>query len=242
MDWPADILQAARGRVLVYTGAGMSAASGIPTFRGAGGLYEGRDVSRLATPEGFAADPVLVWNWYAYRIRLIKSKQPNPGHHALVELENHAQNVAILTSNVDDLHHAAGSSQIERIHGTILQAKGVESGQIVPVDESTWPDKFETEDHLPRLPSGELLRPNVVWFGEYPWQSAFDLLQKELPRTTLFLEVGVSGQVSYGFTELATRLKIPTVRINPSPITQPGVTLVPHPSDEALPDLLARLV
>lgn len=219
----------------------MSAPSGIPTFRGSGGLYEGRDVSRLATPEGFASDPVLVWNWYAERIRVLRTKKPNAGHHALVELEGIAERVSIITSNVDDLHFMAGSSRVERLHGSILQVKGVESGAVYAVDEGGWPMLFSEVDELPCCPEGELLRPNVVWFGEYPWEGAFDLLRAELPEASVFLEVGVSGSVGYGFTELAARMGIPIVRVNPEGVGGMGVKVIRESADVALVGMLDRL-
>src|SRR5690606_12585764 len=101
----------------------MSAPSGLPTFRGVGGLYEGRDVMQLATPEGFAEDPELVWRWYSERIEMLLGVQPNEGHLALAEWARRADQMVVVTSNVDDLHEKAGQPELYKLHGRILEAR-----------------------------------------------------------------------------------------------------------------------
>lgn len=226
------------GRVLVFTGAGISVASGLPTFRGNDGLYEGLNPYELASPQAFKKHPVTVWNWYLKRIREGIDAKPNAAHHALKQLENVAERVTIVTSNVDPLHQRAGSKNVYCLHGNILETlctncKGVDDLEREFITHDI------TQETLPHCSCGGLLRPNVVWFGEYPWPEGFEAVQEEMPKTNIVLEVGVSGQVSYGFTHIATRHEIPVVRINPDGKKEFGVTLIAEPSEVALPRLVS---
>lgn len=217
-------------RIVAYCGAGLSAASGIPTFRGAGGYYQGHNAAQLASPEGFAHDPVLVWNWYAMRIRTIRQSLPNPGHRSLAQLD-----CLTITSNVDDLLDRAGVAPI-RMHGNILEMRGLRSGRVEPIDDTVWPSQFDQET-LPRLRDGEPTRPNVVWFGEMPWPQAFEAIGL-LDGSELFLEIGTSGVVAYGFTEHALRLGCRVLRMN---IDEPGGRGIVHwtgPTETTLPQLV----
>jgi len=225
-------------RVVVLTGAGLSAASGIPTFRGAGGYYQGRDAASLASPEGFESDPVLVWNWYAMRIRAVLAAEPNTGHIALTDLASNGSAI-ILTSNVDDLHDRSGHSPV-RIHGNILETKCTVTDDVSAVNIENWPEIFEFET-LPRSVEGNLSRPNVVWFGERPWGRAFEIVES-LDGTELFLEVGTSGVVSYGFTEYAARMGCGVVRINPDSGRDRNIVNWRESSEVALPKLVDLLV
>ena len=226
------------GRVLAFTGAGISVASGLPTFRGNEGLYHGLNPYDLASPQAFAKHPVTVWNWYLMRIRDGIKAKPNAAHLALKKLEEVSENVTIITSNVDPLHQLAGSKNVYRLHGDILETlctncKGVDDLEMEFVQTDV------TEETLPRCQCGGLLRPNVVWFGEYPRQEAFQAVQEELPQASIVLEIGVSGNVSYGFTEIAAGADIPVVRINPDGEAQRGITLIKEPSEVALPRLVS---
>lgn len=229
---------ALRGRVLVFTGAGISVASGLPTFRGAGGLYEGRNPYELATLQAFQETPVTVWNWYLMRIHAAREAQPNDAHHALAELENIAENVTIVTTNVDPLHQMAGSHNIYHLHGDILETKCLACGKIAPLDLKTLPESL-TEDTLFRCDCTSLLRPNIVWFGEQPWPEGFEAVNRELPNATIVLEVGQSGTVTYGLTEHAVQFGIPVIRINPEPVEHPGILCLPAPAEDLLPALVA---
>lgn len=220
-------------KVVVLAGAGLSAASGIPTFRGAGGYYQGRDAASLASPEGFAVDPVLVWNWYAMRIRAVRAAEPNAGHRALARLGG-----VVLTSNVDDLLDQVGVAAV-RLHGNILEMRGVESGEICPVNDSEWPEEFTLET-LPRMGDGSLARPNVVWFGEYPWSGPFKVMNG-LGGDELFVEVGTSGAVSYGFTEEAVRRGCGVIRVNQEARAGRGIVCWTGASEEILPELVQLL-
>jgi NAD-dependent deacetylase len=147
-------------RLTVLTGAGVSAESGVPTFRGKDGLWEGLRATDLATPQAFASDPRLVWNFYNWRRQLLAPLQPNPAHEALVRLEAKVPHLSLITQNIDDLHRRAGSQNFIELHGNIWVVRCTRC-QLVKRNE---------EVSLPELPTcddcGGLLRPHVVWFGE----------------------------------------------------------------------------
>lgn len=226
------------GRVLVFTGAGISVASGLPTFRGSeDSLYNGMNPYDLASPEAFQKHPVIVWNWYLMRIREGIKAKPNAAHHALKDLEEVAEHVTIITTNVDPLHQLAGSTQVYQLHGDIFETlctncKGVDDLEMEFVKTDV------TEETLPRCSCGGLLRPNVVWFGEYPWAEALEAVRREMPLADIVLEVGTSGTVSYGFSEIAANSEIPVVRINPDGTAQRGITLIKEASEVAMPRLV----
>jgi len=143
----------------VLTGAGVSAESGVPTFRGPDGLWRDRNPQELATPEAFEADPFLVWEWYDWRRSIISRKAPNPAHHAIAELEKRHLEFTLITQNVDGLHQMAGSRKVLELHGSIWAVRCVECGG--SSENRDVPIKI-----LPRCACGGLLRPGVVWFGE----------------------------------------------------------------------------
>lgn len=153
-------LRAAR-RVAVLTGAGISAESGVPTFRGAGGLWRDRRPEDLATPQAFLRDPRLVWEWYDWRRQLLRGVEPNPGHVALASLEcRDLAAFALITQNVDGLHDRAGSRAVWKLHGDIWNVRCTECGRERRDERSPLPEL------PPRCDCGGLLRPGVVWFGE----------------------------------------------------------------------------
>jgi NAD-dependent deacetylase len=233
----AQIGQLLRGDVLAFTGAGISAASGLPTFRGDGGLYEGLNPYELATQRAFSEHPATVWNWYLGRIHQGKDAVPNEAHLSLVDLEDVARRVTIITSNVDSLHEVAGSSRVFKLHGNLLESKCTRCGRIEPLNLDTLPRQIDSE-HLFRCPCSGLLRPNVVWFGEMPDNRAVEAAFRGISEADIVLEIGTSGAVSYGFTEMAVEATTCVVRINPDPIPQAGVTIVADPAEEALPALV----
>lgn len=236
-----DHLRRLRGSVLAMTGAGISVASGLPTFRGDNGLYEGLNPYELASPEAFAEHPVTVWNWYAMRIHQGKGAQPNAAHRALVDLEALGRGFTLITSNVDPLHERAGSRRVYKLHGNILETRCTACRRIEPLDVSTLPTRFEQESNLPRCDCGGRLRPNVVWFGESPNYAAMEAAQRVIPVADIGLEIGASGVVSYGFSEILVALGTPVIRINPDPDHQRGVTSIAAPAEEALPELVALM-
>ena len=159
LDRAGSLVAQAR-HVAVLTGAGVSAESGIPTFRGLGGLWQGRDPMSLATPEAFAADPRLVWEFYNWRRDLVARAAPNPAHFALAEMARRVPRLTLVTQNVDRLHQRAGFPDVLELHGNLYEVRCTGCGETF--------DK--TGETLPALPHcercGALLRPGVVWFGE----------------------------------------------------------------------------
>ena len=163
MDFPSELIQFLKKaeRVSALTGAGVSQESGLRTFRDSqAGLWAQYRPEDLASPEAFARDPKLVWDWYAWRREAIKGVRPNPGHYALVKMEDKIPNFTLITQNVDGLHRFAGSRNVLELHGNILHVRCSDCGTFT----ETWGDDVET------VPTCEtcngLLRPEVVWFGE----------------------------------------------------------------------------
>jgi len=147
-------------KVAVLTGAGVSAESGVPTFRGEEGLWKNFRAEELATPEAFNRDPKLVWQWYDWRRTLIADLKPNPGHYALAELEKRYDDFTLITQNVDGLHEAAGSKNIVELHGNIWRLRCTVEGKITSSRQTPLGE-------LPPLcECGAMLRPHIVWFGE----------------------------------------------------------------------------
>ncbi len=184
----ADVVATAR-HCIVFTGAGISAESGIPTFRGAGGLWERHRPEELATPEAFARDPELVWRWYRWRQEVVYKAEPNPGHRAISELEAIGVVKAVITQNVDGLHQRAGSRNVVELHGSLWRARCVKCGAVYRLDKPV-------EEIPPRCPRcGGLLRPDVVWFGEPLPQDAWERAVELASRSDAVLVVGTSGVV-----------------------------------------------
>lgn len=240
IDRAAGLLRDARS-VCVLTGAGISAESGIPTFRDAQqGLWASYDPMQLATPEGFAEDPELVWRWYESRREYVRKAQPNPGHHALAELACRVHSLTLVTQNVDGLHQRAGSSAVIEYHGNILRDRCTAEQRVV--DRA--PDAPGSA--LPRCAGcGALLRPDVVWFGEIIPQRAMLLADAAAAECDLFLSVGTSSLVypAAGLAETALRSAARVIEINPNPtdLSRRADVVLRGPSGEILPALLAAL-
>jgi NAD-dependent deacetylase len=176
-------------RVAVLTGAGISAESGVPTFRGEEGLWKRFRPEELATFDAFMANPELVWEWYQYRRRIIQELKPNPGHRALVEFQKHFASFHLITQNVDGLHHQAGSENVVELHGNIRKNKCIQCGRRFDTLEGAIPG------NPPGCPCGGRIRPDVVWFGEMLPQGALDLAFKASSRSDLFFSIGTSAVV-----------------------------------------------
>lgn len=189
---PAELIEGLREakRVVVLTGAGISAESGVPTFRDAQtGLWAKYDPQELATPQAFRRNPRLVWEWYAWRRGLIASVNPNAGHTALARIEKRVPNFTLITQNVDSLHQKAGSENIIELHGNIARYKCFDEDRIL----DSWP---ETDSIPPLCPyCGGLVRPDVVWFGEMLPNWALQSAIVASRSSDLFLAVGTSGIV-----------------------------------------------
>ncbi|MCH6552712.1 MAG: NAD-dependent deacetylase [Candidatus Acidiferrales bacterium] len=176
-------------RVVVLTGAGISAESGVPTFRGAGGLWRQHRPEDLATPEAFARGPRLVWEWYDWRRARVAKAEPNPGHLALAQLERRVPDFTLITQNVDGLHQRAGSRRVLKLHGDIwtLHCLGCgleETNHDVPLREIP-----------PRCSCGGLFRPGVVWFGEALPADVLRHAMEAAAHAQVFLVVGTSAVV-----------------------------------------------
>lgn len=200
--------------IVVLTGAGISAESGIRTFRGAGGLWEGHRVEDVATPEAFARDPVLVHEFYNLRRRhLLEGIAPNAAHRALADLEERFDgNVVVVTQNIDDLHERGGSHWVIHMHGELLQSRCTACGRIAEVRED-----ISVDSECKECGRVGALRPNIVWFGEVPFHMAE--IQRHLSLAELFLSVGTSGRVypAAGFVELARHHGARAIEVNLEP-------------------------
>lgn len=188
---PALVAQLrAANNVVVLTGAGISAESGIPTFRDAQtGLWAQYDPQELATPQAFRRNPRLVWEWYAWRRELVGRVAPNPGHYALAELERRVTHFTLITQNVDGLHHLAGSQNVIELHGNIARVKCYDENRVV----HQWAEMDPPPPHCPHC--GGLLRPDVVWFGEMLPMAALEQAVQASRGADVFLTVGTSGIV-----------------------------------------------
>ena len=198
----------------VLTGAGISAESGIPTFRGKDGLWNKYRPEELATPQAFAKDPKLVWEWYAWRMRLVFSKKPNAGHDALAKLEELGYVRSIITQNVDDLHERAGSRNVIHLHGRLRDVI------CSSCDYKTEAEKILDKKLPPECPvCGSLLRPGVVWFGESLPPKELNKAFLEAEKSELILVIGTSAVVQPAASiPLVTKNKGgKIVEINPDP-------------------------
>ena len=193
--------------VVVLTGAGISAESGLPTFRDADGLWEGHDVLRLASPEGFARDPDTVRRFYDARRAALGRVEPNAAHRALARLQReHDEPVLVVTQNVDDLHERAGS-RVLHLHGELRKARCLGAGHVLG-----WDGPMGADDRCPDCGAG--LRPHVVWFGETPF--GLERAGAALAAARLFVAVGTSGVVhpAAGFVDAARAGGAATLEIN----------------------------
>lgn len=204
--------------IVILTGAGVSADSGIATFRASDGLWENHNIEEVATPEGYARNPELVQRFYnERRAQLLDPKiKPNPAHSALAELEAHYQSkgigsITVVTQNIDDLHERAGSKDVLHMHGELLKLRCVKTEQVVDwrsVEPVTSSDSCEC-----CLPA-QALRPHIVWFGEMPFY--LDEIHYKLNQADLFVAIGTSGNVypAAGFVANARNLGMPTLEFN----------------------------
>jgi NAD-dependent deacetylase len=205
MQVPAQLVKSA-AKVAVLTGAGVSAESGIPTFRSNGGYWQQHRFEDLATPQAFARDPTFVWTWYEERRRMIARAKPNAGHYALVELEKQKPDFTLITQNVDGLHDLAGSKNVIRLHGDIWNVRCLKCG-------TERVDRTELDDLPPYCECGGMLRPGVVWFGEALPERALELANAAVRAADVLIVAGTSAQVypAAGLIPLASAV----IEINP---------------------------
>jgi NAD-dependent deacetylase len=242
MDFAAELLQFLRAsnRVAVLTGAGVSQESGLRTFRDAQtGLWARHKPEDLASPEAFARDPKLVWDWYAWRREAIKSARPNPGHYALAEMAQHISEFTLITQNVDGLHRMAGNSPVIELHGNIQRVRCSQCG----VFAETWDDDSES---IPCCAvCGAMLRPDVVWFGESLPRSALEAAVNASRTCQIFFSIGTSGVVQPAATlaHAARNRGAVVVEINagPTPLTPKADYFLQGKSGEILPELVKAI-
>jgi NAD-dependent deacetylase len=240
LDRAAGFIKAANWLV-VLTGAGVSAESGVATFRGAGGLWEGHRVEDVATPFAFQRDPTLVWRFYNARRQGLRAVRPNPGHCALVALEQRfcPDRFALITQNVDGLHRAAGSKQVLEIHGSIARVRCTGCGQIEDRAEKVLPD-------LPHCNEcGQLLRPDVVWFYEALPQDVWEQAETAVSCCDCCLVVGTSAIVypAAGLVEAARQAGARVIEANlcETPASSMADVGLYGPSGQLLPRLVEKL-
>lgn len=201
---------------VALTGAGVSAESGVPTFRGVDGIWRKMNPMELASIDGFMANPSLVWEWYLFRRDLISRVKPNPGHFTLAEMARQLSDFTLITQNVDNLHQDAGSLEVIELHGNIRRNKCCECGQPLP-------DLEINPEELPTCSCGGRVRPDVVWFGEMLPLAAIDSAQSKSAEARLFFSIGTSAEVypAAGLPRLAKQSGAYLVEINadPTPVT-----------------------
>lgn len=227
-------------RVAVLTGAGVSQESGLRTFRDAqAGLWAQYRPEDLATPEAFANNPKLVWDWYAMRREKIKEVAPNPGHYALAEMARRFPFFTLITQNVDGLHQTAGSFDVIELHGNIREVRCSRCEKIT----SQW---NEIQDGVPECPScGGLLRPNVVWFGESLPRQALEMAVTAARSCGVFFSIGTSGIVQPA-ASLAAAAKnrnavVVQLNIDSTPQTHKVDYILAGKSGEVLPAIVQML-
>jgi NAD-dependent deacetylase len=234
--------------VLVITGAGISAESGVPTFRGEGERWRNRHFTELASPRAFAADPKLIWEWYLYRRSVVASCEPNAAHRALAEWQKERSGRSVVTQNVDGLHELAGS-EVVRMHGSLWRNTCLacfeerEDSSLV----------FETRDGLPRSPChGEVERPAIVWFGEMLPEEASLMAQTYAAMADVIITIGTSGLVGTANQLIGLAHHLRAMQPTPSrvPLTVIDVNLedsaveatlrLRGPAGQILPELLSE--
>jgi NAD-dependent deacetylase len=235
---PETLLAALRDarHVCVLTGAGVSAESGVPTFREAqDGLWADHDPLQLATPEGFLSDPELVWSWYRWRRELVAEVEPNPAHLGLAELAELVPRLTLVTQNVDRLHQRAGSKDVIEFHGNLFADICFDEGRVVECD---------ADDPAPTCPScGALVRPGVVWFGEAIPEDALDFAFAAASDCDVFLSVGTSSLVypAAGLVDIARQNGAVTIEINPEPGRSNFDFVLENKAGTAIPGLVSSL-
>lgn len=224
-------------RVTVLTGAGISAESGVPTFRGSGGLWKQFHPQDLATPAAFARNPELVWEWYAWRRNVLATVSPNAGHRALAEFEQRTAKFTLVTQNVDGLHQQAGSRSVLEVHGSIWKLRCTRCS-------SEWLDHSVPLKKLPHCACGALARPGVVWFGESLPTHIWAAAESATTSCDVFLVVGTSALVypAAGLVSLARSAGAKTIEVN-TEITAVSASVdcsLNGPAGEILPQLIAK--
>jgi NAD-dependent deacetylase len=223
-------------RIVILTGAGISAESGIRTFRDNNGLWEDHDIEDVATPQGFQRNPALVWEFYKQRYSQLATVKPNPAHYALKKMEDALQDrFCLVTQNVDGLHHVAGNKRIYEMHGRLRECFCIGCHKHFHMDD------VDLSLKIPECPTcGKYLRPDVVWFGEIPYY--MNEIERKLSQTNYLIVIGTSGVVypAAGFAALAKmrRAKIIGINLEPPENAHEFDEFFQGKSGDILPDLV----
>ncbi|NOX64360.1 MAG: NAD-dependent deacylase [Chlorobi bacterium] len=239
MEFPTELIEKLKSAksVLFFTGAGISAESGIDTFRGKGGLWNKMKPQELASFDGFMSNPNLVWEWYQYRRKILKGTGPNPGHLSIAEFEKYIDTVTVVTQNVDNLHFRAGSSHILELHGNIERNYCIDCKTYYGMDD------FLDVDEAPKCSKcGGMIRPDVVWFGENLPQNIFAEAEEIAKQSDICFVVGTSAVV-YPAAYIPKSAKeggsyVVEINIEPTEITNSVDCSLTGKSGEILPKLL----
>lgn len=223
-------------KFVILTGAGISAESGLSTFRAQNGLWEGYDVNDVATYEGYNRDPIAVHSFYNMLRKKLQSPEvkPNLAHLALAELEHKlgSENVLVVTQNVDNLHELAGSKNIIHMHGELLKVRNEQTGQII--------DCLQDVDYQ----QNKFIRPHIVWFGEIPLQ--MDKIYDALSQADYFISIGTSGNVypAAGFVKVANQSGAKTVELNLEPSLGESLfqTKIYGPASQVVPEFIKDFI
>ncbi len=240
---PEALIDALRAscHICVLSGSGISAESGVPTFREAQtGLWEKFDPHELATPEAFLRDPELIWRWYRWRRELVAKVEPNAGHRALVDLASHVREFTLITQNVDGLHQRAGSDSVIEFHGNIFEDRCFVENCVVK----------EVSDVSSAVPTcaacGGQLRPGVVWFGEAIPEDALNNAMTAASNCDLFFSIGTSSLVwpAAGLAETARDAGATIIEVNPNPTPLSNMSdfCLSGNAGIVLPELVSRLL
>jgi NAD-dependent deacetylase len=225
--------------VAVLTGAGVSAESGVPTFRGEQGLWKKFRPEELANFDAFMQNPELVWEWYTFRKNIISSIDPNPGHHTLVKMESHFPKFTLITQNVDGLHRRAGSQNILELHGNLMRNRCLKCETIVQSEE------LEFEGSVPKCECGGMLRPDVVWFGEMLPQDVIHAAFLAAETCDVFFSLGTSAVVhpAASLPVTAKQSGAYLIEINPdaTPLTAITDETIHGPTGEIMPEIWDQL-
>ena len=223
-------------KIVILTGAGISAESGLSTFRAQNGLWEGYDVNDVATYEGYMRNPVAVHDFYNMLRRKLQNPEvkPNTAHFALAQLEQKlgSDNVLIVTQNVDNLHEQAGSKNIIHMHGELLKVRNEKTGQIIDC-------YYDVNYH-----ENKLIRPHIVWFGEIPLQ--MEEIYNALSQTDYFISIGTSGNVypAAGFVQIANQVGAKTIELNLEPSLGKNLfqTKIYGPASRVVPEFIEKFI
>lgn len=249
VDFSARLLSALvkAQNVVAFTGAGISAESGVPTFRGADGIWKKFRAEELANVSAFMKNPELVWEWYVHRKKIIAGIQPNGGHYALAAMERMFAHFAVITQNIDNLHQRAGSKAVYELHGNIERNYCMKCGTPCSNEDTFGRDEFKVPPGGPRCTKcGGLIRPDVVWFGEMLPEDEWEMSVRAAESADVLFSIGTSGVVypAASIPLMAKQQGAYVIEINPepTPLTDLADELLMGPSGVILPRLYQRLM